>query len=81
MEKYSCKTFTQNPHKGHETIVKETSKTNDGAIKIDTTSQKYSNTMDYTKKTREELIAICKEKSIKGYSGCLLYTSPSPRDS
>jgi adenine-specific DNA-methyltransferase len=25
--------------------------------------------MDYIKKTREELIAICKEKSIKGYSG------------
>ena len=24
--------------------------------------------MDYSKKTREELIAICKEKSIKGYS-------------
>jgi DNA (cytosine-5)-methyltransferase 1 len=28
-----------------------------------------SNQMDYTKKTREELIVICKEKSIKGYSG------------
>ena len=40
-----------------------------GAIKIDTTPQKHSNTMDYTKKTCEELIAICKEKSIKGYSG------------
>jgi DNA (cytosine-5)-methyltransferase 1 len=26
------------------------------------------NQMDYTKKTREELIAICKEKNIKGYS-------------
>ena len=25
--------------------------------------------MDYSKKSREELIAICKEKSIKGYSG------------
>jgi DNA (cytosine-5)-methyltransferase 1 len=25
--------------------------------------------MDYSKKTREELIVICKEKSIKGYSG------------
>jgi DNA (cytosine-5)-methyltransferase 1 len=25
--------------------------------------------MDYSKKTREELIAICKEKSIRGYSG------------
>ena len=28
-----------------------------------------SNTMNYTKKTREELIVICKEKGIKGYSG------------
>ena len=25
--------------------------------------------MDYSKKTREELIAVCKEKGIKGYSG------------
>ena len=46
------------------------SKTNKGAAKIDpTTTIMQSNTMDYTKKTREELIAICKEKSIKGYSG------------
>jgi site-specific DNA-methyltransferase (adenine-specific) len=28
-----------------------------------------SSHMDYSKKTREELIAICKEKNIKGYSG------------
>jgi len=28
-----------------------------------------SSRMDYSKKTREELIAACKEKSIKGYSG------------
>lgn len=47
------------------------SKTDDVAIKIDTTPTTImqSNTMDYSKKTREELIAICKEKSIKGYSG------------
>jgi len=47
------------------------SKTNEGAVKIDTTPTTImqSNTMDYSKKTREELIAICKEKSIKGYSG------------
>lgn len=47
------------------------SKTNEGAVKIDpaTTTIMQSNTMDYTKKTREELVAICKEKSIKGYSG------------
>ena len=55
-----------------EQKVKEAlSKTNEGDIKIDTTisSQMHSSTMDYSKKTREELIAICKEKSIKGYSG------------
>ena len=54
-----------------EQKVKEAlSKTNDGAIKIDSTtsSQMQSSTMDYSKKTREELIAICKKKSIKGYS-------------
>lgn len=47
------------------------SKTNEGAVKIDptTTSIMQSNQMDYSKKSREELIAICKEKSIKGYSG------------
>ena len=28
-----------------------------------------SSTMEYSKKTRKELIAICKEKGIKGYSG------------
>lgn len=47
------------------------SKTNAGAVKIDPTrtSQMHTNQMDYSKKTREELIAICKDKSIKGYSG------------
>ena len=47
------------------------SKMNDGSVKIDTTTspQMQSSTMDYSKKTREELIAICKEKNIKGYSG------------
>ena len=47
------------------------SKTNDGLVKIDTTtsSQMLSNITDYSKKTREELIEICKEKNIKGYSG------------
>jgi adenine-specific DNA-methyltransferase len=47
------------------------SKTNDGVVKIGTTTSvsMQSNQMDYSKKSREELIAICKEKSIKGYSG------------
>ena len=47
------------------------SKMNDGLVKIDTTtsSQMLSNITDYSKKTREELIEICKEKNIKGYSG------------
>ena len=55
-----------------EKKVKEAlSKTNDGAIKIDftTTAIMQSSEMDYSKKTREELIAICKERSIKRYSG------------
>jgi adenine-specific DNA-methyltransferase len=39
-------------------------------VKIDTetNTMKPSISMDYTKKTREELIAICKEKNLKGYS-------------
>ena len=47
------------------------SKTNEGVVKIDstTTTIMQSNQMDYSKKSREELIVICKEKSIKGYSG------------
>ena len=54
-----------------ERKVKEVlSKTNEGAIKID---PKPANSiqihqMDYSTKTREELIALCKEKKIKGYS-------------
>ena len=46
------------------------SKTNKEGVKIDpaTAPQMQSNQMDYSKKTREELIAICKEKSIKGYN-------------
>jgi len=47
------------------------SKMNEGAVKIDTTTTTImlSNQMDYSKKSREELIAICKEKGIEGYSG------------
>lgn len=55
-----------------EQMVKEAlSKTNEELEKIDSTATTttQSSTMDYSKKTREELIAICKEKSIKGYSG------------
>ena len=39
--------------------------------KIDphSTQQIQSDQMDYSNKTREELIAICKEKGVKGYSG------------
>jgi DNA (cytosine-5)-methyltransferase 1 len=46
-------------------------KTNIVEPKIDTIINTViqSNTMDYKKKSREELIVICKEKSIKGYSG------------
>lgn len=47
------------------------SKTNEGAVKIEatTTTIMQSNQMDYSTKTREELIALCKERKIKGYSG------------
>lgn len=47
------------------------SKTNDCDKTIITASslQMESSTDDYSNKTREELIAICKEKKIKGYSG------------
>jgi len=47
------------------------SKTNGSVVKIEsnTTPKMQSNEMDYSKKTREELIAICKEKNVKGYSG------------
>jgi len=39
-------------------------------LKIDTTSKTIQlSKMDYSKKNREELIVICKEKCIKGYSG------------
>ena len=46
------------------------SKTNDEVVKIDTIilTQTQTSIMDYSEKTREELIAICKEKNIKGYS-------------
>ena len=44
------------------------SKMNDGSVKIDTTTSPQMQS-SIIKKTREELIAICKEKSIKGYSG------------
>ena len=55
-----------------EQKVKEAlSKMDKAAVKFDTTSlvQGQSTRMDYSKKTREELITFCKEKSIKGYSG------------
>jgi len=55
-----------------EEKVKEVlSKMDDRAGKIETatTSQMPPINLDYTKKTREQLVAVCKEKSIKGYSG------------
>ena len=56
-----------------ESLVEALSKTNEGVgvVKIDPTTKSIlqTDTMNYSKKTRETLIAICKEKSIKGYSG------------
>jgi adenine-specific DNA-methyltransferase len=47
------------------------SKTNNEAVKIEAiiNTVMQSNQMDYTTKTREVLIALCKERKIKGYSG------------
>lgn len=48
------------------------SKTKEGAVKIEATTStmmQSSNTMDYSTKSREDLIALCKERKIKGYSG------------
>jgi hypothetical protein len=44
------------------------SKTNEGAVKIEatTTTIMQSNQMDYSTKTREELIVLCKEKENQG---------------
>jgi DNA (cytosine-5)-methyltransferase 1 len=47
------------------------SKINESVIKVNTTMSstiQSNNTADYLNKTRDELIAICKEKNIKGYS-------------
>jgi DNA (cytosine-5)-methyltransferase 1 len=47
------------------------SKTNEEEVKIDPNPASIiqSTQMDYSIKTREELITLCKEKKIKGYSG------------
>ena len=59
-----------------EELVKQTvkeilAKTNEAEIKIEPiiTQSSHLSTMDYSNKTREELITLCKEKNIKGYSG------------
>jgi DNA (cytosine-5)-methyltransferase 1 len=64
------------------------SKTNQDLVKIDPTKMTIMqlNQMDYSTKTREELIALCKEKKIKGYSGkkkdeiCKLLTESQPKN-
>ena len=38
-------------------------------IELTTTKQMQINQMDYSTKTRDELVALCKEQKIKGYSG------------
>ena len=47
------------------------SKANEGGLKIDSSIpvEMKSTQMDYSTKTRQELIEFCKEKKIKGYSG------------
>jgi DNA (cytosine-5)-methyltransferase 1 len=69
--KRQCKKDTTIEALVEKKVQEALSKTTQGVVKIDptlaTTTQ--SNQMDFSKKTREELIAICKEKKIKGYSG------------
>ena len=50
-------------------VEKILSKTNEGAVNSGATTATTSMEVDYSKKTREELIALCKGKKIKGYSG------------
>ena len=75
MVKYSCencqKTFTQKGHLDeHHNRKRPCKKDNTIEALIEKKVQEtQSSQTDYSTKTREELIAICKEKSIKGYSG------------
>jgi hypothetical protein len=84
MVKYSCDTckkiFTQKGHFEKHMNRKRPCKTDntieqlvdqkvqDALLKHNILKEKEKD-LDYSQKTREELIAICKEKSIKGYSG------------
>ena len=69
--KVPCKKDNMNEAFVENKVQEALSKTNEEAVKIDATTPTImqSNQIDYTKKSREELITICKEKSIKGYSG------------
>ena len=65
----------------------EAAKTNEGAVQIQaaTTTIMQTDQVDYSTKTREELIALCKEKKIAGYSGkkkseLLSMLSPPPSE-
>jgi len=52
-------------------VMEALSKTNQASLKFEaiTPNVMQLNKMDYSMKTREELIAVCKDKKIKGYSG------------
>lgn len=69
--KRPCKRDTAIEELVEQKVKEALTKTNTESVKIDITAIPpiQSNQMDYSKKTREELIAICKEKGIKGYSG------------
>ena len=58
-------------HNNNEIITNYPSKINEKVVKIDTNKENIleSNKMEYSTKTLKELISICKEKKIKGYSG------------
>ena len=69
--KYPCKKETTT-----ETLVQQNEQQGLSITNMNTSENEFTSTatmqscqMDYSNKTHEELIAICKEKSLKGYSG------------
>jgi len=76
MTKYTCtkchKEFTQKGHfDKHNNRKRPCSSTivSDATDTIDLKMESAVAVIDYSKKSREELIALCKEKGVKGYSG------------
>lgn len=69
--KHSCKKYNTIEELVEKKVQEVLSKTYNGEVKIDSQliNIMQSNQMEYSTKTREELIVLCKDKGIKGYSG------------